>query len=158
MGSTIAWLAAPASTLLTENHLMLFALTTSLVFGRMTTKIILASHKCVLIAANHVGSSHTPIISHVHRAASTACRGRASRSRRALATHRDAVGGAILYAGIRNICNCGICSLGAPRDRPDLRILAYPMLAHQAKDSVRARCRKEKARCQLGLRTSHALS
>ncbi|KAI9748229.1 MAG: hypothetical protein M1815_003434 [Lichina confinis] len=37
-----AWLYSPTSTLLSENHLMLFCLTMSFVFGRMTTKIILA--------------------------------------------------------------------------------------------------------------------
>lgn len=37
-----AWLGSPHSILLTENHLILFCLTMSLVFGRMTTKIILA--------------------------------------------------------------------------------------------------------------------
>nr|KMM69778.1 sn-1,2-diacylglycerol cholinephosphotransferase [Coccidioides posadasii RMSCC 3488] len=40
--STIAWLYSPHSTLLRENHLVLFAVTMSFVFGRMTTKIILA--------------------------------------------------------------------------------------------------------------------
>ncbi|EEP76698.1 conserved hypothetical protein [Uncinocarpus reesii 1704] len=40
--STIAWLYSPHSTLLKENHLVLFAVTLSFVFGRMTTKIILA--------------------------------------------------------------------------------------------------------------------
>ncbi|KMU92638.1 sn-1,2-diacylglycerol cholinephosphotransferase [Coccidioides immitis H538.4] len=40
--STIAWLYSPHSTLLRENHLVLFAVTISFVFGRMTTKIILA--------------------------------------------------------------------------------------------------------------------
>ncbi|KAI9695975.1 MAG: hypothetical protein M1820_008316 [Bogoriella megaspora] len=37
-----AWVYSPYSTLLKENHLMLLCLTLSLVFGRMTTKIILA--------------------------------------------------------------------------------------------------------------------
>lgn len=37
-----AWLGSPHSSLLKENHLVLFAVTLSLVFGRMTTKIILA--------------------------------------------------------------------------------------------------------------------
>ncbi|KAI2472562.1 CDP-alcohol phosphatidyltransferase [Annulohypoxylon bovei var. microspora] len=37
-----AWLYSPHSTLLRENHLVLFCLTMSLVFGRMTTKMILA--------------------------------------------------------------------------------------------------------------------
>ncbi|KAF2234441.1 Choline/ethanolaminephosphotransferase [Viridothelium virens] len=37
-----AWVYSPHSTLLQENHLMLVCLTLSLVFGRMTTKIILA--------------------------------------------------------------------------------------------------------------------
>jgi ethanolaminephosphotransferase len=41
-GSTMAWLGSPWSTLLRDNHLVLFCLTMSLVFGRMTTKIILA--------------------------------------------------------------------------------------------------------------------
>ncbi|KAH7313517.1 hypothetical protein B0I35DRAFT_480195 [Stachybotrys elegans] len=36
------WLYSPHSTLLPENHLMLFCLTMSFVFGRMTTKMILA--------------------------------------------------------------------------------------------------------------------
>lgn len=36
------WLYSPHSTLLRENHLVLFCLTMSLVFGRMTTKMILA--------------------------------------------------------------------------------------------------------------------
>jgi len=40
--STVAWLGSPHSFLLKENHLVLFCLTMSLVFGRMTTKIILA--------------------------------------------------------------------------------------------------------------------
>lgn len=37
-----AWLFSPYSTLMAENHLVLFCLTMSFVFGRMTTKIILA--------------------------------------------------------------------------------------------------------------------
>lgn len=37
-----AWLYSPYSTLMRENHLVLFCLTMSLVFGRMTTKMILA--------------------------------------------------------------------------------------------------------------------
>ncbi|KAI8959844.1 CDP-alcohol phosphatidyltransferase [Daldinia sp. FL1419] len=37
-----AWLYSPHSTLMRENHLVLFCLTMSLVFGRMTTKMILA--------------------------------------------------------------------------------------------------------------------
>lgn len=37
-----AWLYSPHSTLLRENRLVLFCLTMSFVFGRMTTKIILA--------------------------------------------------------------------------------------------------------------------
>ena len=37
-----AWLYSPYSTLRTENHLVLFCLTMSFVFGRMTTKMILA--------------------------------------------------------------------------------------------------------------------
>ncbi len=37
-----AWLFSPTSTLLRENRLVLFCLTMSFVFGRMTTKIILA--------------------------------------------------------------------------------------------------------------------
>ena len=36
--SSIAWLGSPHSVLLKENHLTLFCLTMSLVFGRMTTK------------------------------------------------------------------------------------------------------------------------
>jgi ethanolaminephosphotransferase len=41
-GSVMAWLGSPHSYLLKENHLALFCFTMSLVFGRMTTKIILA--------------------------------------------------------------------------------------------------------------------
>jgi ethanolaminephosphotransferase len=37
-----AWLFSPYSTLMRDNHLVLFCLTMSFVFGRMTTKIILA--------------------------------------------------------------------------------------------------------------------
>jgi len=37
-----AWLGSPYSSLLKDNHLVLFCLTMSLVFGRMTTKVILA--------------------------------------------------------------------------------------------------------------------
>jgi ethanolaminephosphotransferase len=37
-----AWLYSPYTTLLEENHLVLFCLTMSFVFGRMTTKMILA--------------------------------------------------------------------------------------------------------------------
>ncbi|PGH16362.1 hypothetical protein AJ80_05212 [Polytolypa hystricis UAMH7299] len=40
--ATISWLYSPYSTLLSENRLVLFAVTLSFVFGRMTTKIILA--------------------------------------------------------------------------------------------------------------------
>lgn len=40
--STVAWLGSSHSFILKENHLVLFCLTMSLVFGRMTTKIILA--------------------------------------------------------------------------------------------------------------------
>lgn len=40
-GSCIAWLGSPQSCLLPDNHLVLFCLTMSLVFGRLTTKIIL---------------------------------------------------------------------------------------------------------------------
>ncbi|KAL7771123.1 hypothetical protein CFE70_001065 [Pyrenophora teres f. teres 0-1] len=39
---TMAWLGSPYSKLLEDNHLVLYCLTMSLVFGRMTTKIILA--------------------------------------------------------------------------------------------------------------------
>lgn len=41
-GATVAWLYSPYSTLLSENRLVLFCVTMSFVFGRMTTKIILA--------------------------------------------------------------------------------------------------------------------
>lgn len=41
VGSIVAWLGSDDSTLLQENHLTLFCLTLSLVFGRLTTKIIL---------------------------------------------------------------------------------------------------------------------
>jgi len=40
--STMAWLGSPYSFILSDNHLVLYCLTMSLVFGRMTTKIILA--------------------------------------------------------------------------------------------------------------------
>lgn len=40
-GSCILWLGSPHSGLLKDNHLTLFCLTMSLVFGRLTTKIIL---------------------------------------------------------------------------------------------------------------------
>ena len=40
--ATGAWLYSPYSTLMRENRLVLFCLTMSFVFGRMTTKIILA--------------------------------------------------------------------------------------------------------------------
>ncbi|KAF2754115.1 Choline/ethanolaminephosphotransferase [Pseudovirgaria hyperparasitica] len=40
--ATIAWLGSPYSILLSSNHLVLYCLTMSLVFGRLTTKIILA--------------------------------------------------------------------------------------------------------------------
>ncbi|KAL8243617.1 hypothetical protein R6Q59_009875 [Mikania micrantha] len=39
--STIAWLGSPWSNLLRDNHLVLYCLTMSFVFGRMTTKMIL---------------------------------------------------------------------------------------------------------------------
>lgn len=42
VGATCAWLYSPHSTLMRENRLVLFCLTMSFVFGRMTTKIILA--------------------------------------------------------------------------------------------------------------------
>jgi ethanolaminephosphotransferase len=41
-GCVTAWLGSPNSSILKENHMLLFCLTMSLVFGRMTTKIILA--------------------------------------------------------------------------------------------------------------------
>ncbi|KAK3720851.1 hypothetical protein LTR37_003514 [Vermiconidia calcicola] len=41
-GSLMAWLGSPYSILLKDNHLCLLCLTLSFVFGRMTTKIILA--------------------------------------------------------------------------------------------------------------------
>lgn len=41
-GALCAWLGSPWSTLLSDNHLALLCLTLSFVFGRMTTKIILA--------------------------------------------------------------------------------------------------------------------
>ena len=40
-GSCMAWLGSPHSRLLKDNHLVLFCLTMSFVFGRLTTKIIL---------------------------------------------------------------------------------------------------------------------
>jgi ethanolaminephosphotransferase len=40
--STVAWLGSPYSFILKDNHLVLFSVIMSLVFGRMTTKIILA--------------------------------------------------------------------------------------------------------------------
>ena len=40
--SACAWVSSPYSILLQENHLLLFCLSQSFVFGRMTTKIILA--------------------------------------------------------------------------------------------------------------------
>ncbi|KAI9744404.1 MAG: hypothetical protein M1818_001933 [Claussenomyces sp. TS43310] len=40
--ATSAWIYSPHSTLMRENHLVLLCLTLSFVFGRMTTKIILA--------------------------------------------------------------------------------------------------------------------
>jgi len=42
VASCAAWLNSPHSVLLSENHLTLFCVTLSMVFGRMTTKIILA--------------------------------------------------------------------------------------------------------------------
>jgi len=41
-GACMAWLGSPHSHLLKDNHVILFCLTMSMVFGRMTTKIILA--------------------------------------------------------------------------------------------------------------------
>lgn len=41
-GCNLAWLFSPYSTLLSENRLVLYCTTISFVFGRMTTKIILA--------------------------------------------------------------------------------------------------------------------
>lgn len=40
--SVYSWLTAPGSIVLSDNHIILFALTMSLVFGRVTTSIILA--------------------------------------------------------------------------------------------------------------------
>ncbi|KAL6246565.1 hypothetical protein RBB50_006803 [Rhinocladiella similis] len=40
-GCCMAWLGSPYSTLLAENHLVIFSVTMSFVFGRLTTKIIL---------------------------------------------------------------------------------------------------------------------
>ncbi|KAK5141498.1 hypothetical protein LTR32_005952 [Rachicladosporium monterosium] len=42
VGSLVAWLGSPHSVLLTDNHLCLLCLILSFVFGRMTTKTILA--------------------------------------------------------------------------------------------------------------------
>nr|OQO30584.1 hypothetical protein B0A51_01211 [Rachicladosporium sp. CCFEE 5018] len=42
VGSLIAWFGSPHSHILTNNHITLLCLTLSFVFGRMTTKIILA--------------------------------------------------------------------------------------------------------------------
>lgn len=42
VASTCAWMSSPWSILLKQNHLVLFCITQSFVFGRMTTKIILA--------------------------------------------------------------------------------------------------------------------
>lgn len=42
ISSTCAWLYSPYSIVLRDNHLLLFCVTQSFVFGRMTTKIILA--------------------------------------------------------------------------------------------------------------------
>ena len=42
IGSLMVWLGSPDSTLLKDNHLCLLCLTLSFVFGRMTTKTILA--------------------------------------------------------------------------------------------------------------------
>ena len=41
-GSLVAWIGSPYSAILTENHICLLCLTLSFVFGRMTTKTILA--------------------------------------------------------------------------------------------------------------------
>ena len=41
-GACVAWLGSPYSIVLKDNHLVLFCVTQSFVFGRMTTKIILA--------------------------------------------------------------------------------------------------------------------
>ncbi|KIV89528.1 hypothetical protein PV10_06921 [Exophiala mesophila] len=40
-GSCVAWIGSPYSSILPENHLLIFCITTSFVFGRLTTKIIL---------------------------------------------------------------------------------------------------------------------
>ena len=40
--ATAAWMSSPTTIVLRDNHLVLFCLTQSFVFGRMTTKIILA--------------------------------------------------------------------------------------------------------------------
>lgn len=42
VGATVAWFWSPDTILLRHNHLVLYCLTQSFVFGRMTTKIILA--------------------------------------------------------------------------------------------------------------------
>ncbi|KAF2118167.1 ethanolaminephosphotransferase 1 [Lophiotrema nucula] len=42
VASSMAWLGSPYSYILKDNHLVLYCVTMSLVFGRMTTKIILA--------------------------------------------------------------------------------------------------------------------
>jgi ethanolaminephosphotransferase len=42
VGSLVAWLGSPYSALVRDNHLALLCLTLSFVFGRMTTKMILA--------------------------------------------------------------------------------------------------------------------
>lgn len=42
VAASMAWLGSPYSYILKDNHLVLYCLTMSLVFGRMTTKIILA--------------------------------------------------------------------------------------------------------------------
>lgn len=40
-GSCVAWIGSPYSIILPENYLLIFCITTSFVFGRLTTKIIL---------------------------------------------------------------------------------------------------------------------
>jgi ethanolaminephosphotransferase len=42
VGSIVAWVGSPHSHILRDNHLVLLCLTLSFVFGRMTTKMILA--------------------------------------------------------------------------------------------------------------------
>lgn len=42
VASTVAWMSSPWSIVLEDNHLVIFCITQSFVFGRMTTKIILA--------------------------------------------------------------------------------------------------------------------